>query len=72
MSCLKGWLSSDHILCKLFGIEEVYFCHFHNLKDEIHGSKKPKFKTAVAMATMIALIVNFGFWHFLLMAILNR
>ena len=26
MTCLKGWLSSDHILCKLFGKEEVYFC----------------------------------------------
>ena len=28
VTCLKGWLSSDHILCKLFGIEEVYFCQF--------------------------------------------
>ena len=46
MTCLKEWLSSDHILCKLFGIEEVYFtfANFHNLKDEIHDRKSQNFK----------------------------
>ena len=48
------------------------YANFHNLKDEIHDSEKPKFLTAVAMATMITLTVNFGFCHFSLMAILNR
>ena len=43
MSCLKEWLSSDHILYKLCGIEEVYFVNFHNLKDGIHDRKKSKF-----------------------------
>ena len=37
------------------------FANFHNLKDGIHDRKKPKFYTAVAIATMIALTVNFGF-----------